>query len=374
MTISFAAGAQAAPDFSVADAAIERAIAAKECPGAVLVVGKGDEIVYSRAYGNKQVEPTTQPATVDTIYDYASLSKSVGCATSILILVDRGLIDLDAPVAKYWPAFGNHGKEKITVRMCLLHHAGLIPDNPMSDYDGTPADAFAKIAESTPKTEPGTHFAYSDVGLIVLGHVVELVSGKPLNVFAHDEIFEPLKMTETTYLPPAEWKPRIAPTEKRHGEWIIGEVHDPRSFALGGVAGHAGVFGTATDLSHWIRMINAGGVFEGKRILSEKIVAEMLKKEALPDGTGARGLGVDIDSSFSSCRGDRFDKDTTFGHTGWTGTMYWSDPVNDVYVILFSNRVHPDGSGDMKRVRKEVSTAVAEALLGPAAPQSTTQP
>ena len=362
-TLGGSLGLAAARDFSAADAAIERAIVDHQMPGAVLLVGKGDAIVYEKAYGKRSLKPTTRPMTVDTIFDVASLTKSVACATSVMILVDQKRIDLDAPVAKYIPRFGNHGKEKITVRMLLLHRSGLIADNPMADY-ATAAQAIQRIMESTPKWEPGTHFTYSDVGFIVLGELVKHVDGRPLDVFAPEMIFSPLKMTETRYLPPAEWKPRIAPTEQRKGEWIIGEVHDPRAFALGGVAGHAGLFSTARDLSRWLRMLNAGGEVEGKRILSESIVKQMLTEDTLPDGTGSRGLGVDIASSFSSCRGTRFDKGATFGHTGWTGTMYWSDPVNDIYVILLSNRVHPDGKGDLKQVRSEVSTAVAEALLG----------
>lgn len=365
LPLLMATRALAAPDFSAADAAIEHAIADHQMPGAVLLVGKGDAIVYEKAYGNRSLKPSVVPMTTDTIFDLASLTKSIATATSVMILVDRHQIDLDAPVAKYIPEFANHGKEKITVRMLLLHHGGLVPDNPQSDFDHGPEEAWKKIFESTPKWEPGTHFAYSDVGFLVLGELVHRVSGKPVNQFAHDEIYVPLGMNQTTYLPPTSWKPRIAPTEERHGQWIVGEVHDPRAYALGGVAGHAGLFSTARDLSRWVRMLNNGGELDGKRILSEAIVKQMLTKDALPDGTGARGLGVDIDSSYSSCRGKRFDKDTTFGHTGWTGTMYWSDPVNDVYVILLSNRVHPDGKGDLKKVRSEVSTAVAEALLGP---------
>ena len=371
LTTSLAAAA--GPDFSAADAAVERAIAAKECPGAVLLVGKGDEIVYEKAYGSRSVQPTTQPMTTDTIFDLASLSKPIGCATSVMILVDRGLIDLDAAVASYIPEFGNNGKEKITVRMLLLHHGGLIPDNPMSDYVGTREEMIARIYASKPRWEPGTHFAYTDVGFIVLGELVHRVSGKPLNEFARDELFAPLGMNETSYNPPVDWKPRVAPTEKVSGEWRVGVVHDPRAFALGGVAGHAGVFSTARDVSRWIRMLNAGGRLDGKRLLSEETVRKMLTKDALPDGTGGRGLGVDIDSSFSSVRGKRFDKGTTFGHTGWTGTSLWSDPHHDVYVILLANRVHPDGKGDMKRVRSEVATIVAETLLGPST-QPVTRP
>jgi CubicO group peptidase (beta-lactamase class C family) len=219
---------------------------------------------------------------------------------------------------------------------------------------------------SKPKWEPRTRFAYTDVGFIVLGELVARVDGRRLDAFAREEIFKPLAMNDTSYLPPAEWKPRIAPSEKRNGDWIIGEVHDPRAYALGGVAGHAGLFSTATDVSKWVRMLNAGGISEGKRILSESIVKRMLTVQYLPDGTGGRGLGVDIDSSYSSPRGERFDKGATFGHTGWTGTSYWSDPTADVYVVLLTNRVHPDGKGDVKSLRTKVATACAETVLGKA--------
>jgi CubicO group peptidase (beta-lactamase class C family) len=368
MTFVTLATAQTNPvyDFSAAEKAIAEAIQAKECPGAVLLVGKGVEIVYLNAFGNRAVEPTPVPMTVDTIFDMASLSKSIGCATSVLILADRGKIDLAQPVATYVPEFGNNGKESITVEDLLLHRGGLIPDNPMADYVGSREEMIARIMSSKPKWEPRTRFAYTDVGFIVLGELVARVDGRRLDAFAREEIFKPLAMNDTSYLPPAEWKPRIAPSEKRNGDWIIGEVHDPRAYALGGVAGHAGLFSTATDVSKWVRMLNAGGISEGKRILSESIVKRMLTVQYLPDGTGGRGLGVDIDSSYSSPRGERFDKGATFGHTGWTGTSYWSDPTADVYVVLLTNRVHPDGKGDVKSLRTKVATACAETVLGKA--------
>jgi CubicO group peptidase (beta-lactamase class C family) len=221
-------------------------------------------------------------------------------------------------VATYLPEFGNNGKELITVEDLLLHRGGLIPDNPLSEYVGTREQMIEKIMQSKLKWEPRTHFAYTDVGFEVLGELVHRIDGRPLDQFAREELFIPLGMTETMYQPPAELRSRIAPTEKRDGEWIVGVVHDPRAFALGGVAGHAGLFGSAADVSKWVRMINSGGVHDGKRVLSEAMVARMLTLQALPDGTGGRGLGVDIDSSFSSPRGDRFNRGTTFGHTGWT--------------------------------------------------------
>ena len=226
-----------------------------------------------------------------------------------------------------------------------------------------------------PQSEPGTKFVYTDVGPIVLGELVHRVSGKRLDEFARDAIFKPLGMSQTSFAPLDEERlKRTAPTEKRDGRLMLGEVHDPRSYALGGIAGHAGLFGTAEDASKWCRMLINGGELDGKRILSAETVAEMTKMRCLPDGTGCRGYGVDIDTSFSSCRGERFARGTTFGHTGYTGTMFWIDPVNKVYFTLLTNRVHPDGKGDVKALRKQVATIVAEALLGPATQPSVPSP
>lgn len=354
-------------DFRGIDAAAGRAIAARELPGAVVLVGRGDAIAYERAYGSRSLKPTTRPMEPDTIFDLASLSKSVATATSVLILADRGRIDLDEKVATYLPEFGNHGKEAITVEQLLLHHGGLIADNPQSDFDDGAAAGIAKIMASGLKYEPGKGYIYSDVGFIVLGQLVERVGGTPLDQFARDEVFAPLGMTETTYKPPAAWRDRIAPTEQRKGQWIVGEVHDPRAYAMGGVAGHAGVFSTAHDLSRWVRMLCDGGQLDGKRILSEAMVRRMLTPKSLPDGKGTRGLGVDVDSPYApSPRGNRFDVGTTFGHTGYTGTSFWCDPAAKAYVIVLTNRVHPtDAAGKVAQLRREVATIAAEELLGP---------
>src|SRR5688572_8391338 len=353
-----------------ADGAIEDAIAARKCPGAVLLVGCGDNVVYLKAYGNRAVEPDPVPMTTDAVFDLASMTKPMATATSVLILTERGKIDLHAPVATYIPEFGQNGKDTITVEHLLLHRGGLIADNPMKDYADGPQLAMQRIWQLKPTSEPGTKFVYTDVGPIVLGELVHRVSGKRLDEFARDEIFKPLGMSETSFAPLDEDRlKRCAPTEKRNGRFMLGEVHDPRSYALGGIAGHAGLFGTAEDASKWCRMLINGGELDGKRVLSANTIAEMAKMRCLPDGTGCRGYGVDIDTSFSSCRGQRFARGTTFGHTGYTGTMFWVDPVNKVYFILLTNRVHPDGKGDVKELRSKVATVVAEALLGP-----TTQP
>ena len=324
-------------NFAGVDAAVARAIDEGKCPGAVVLVGDGDAVAYFRAYGDVSVQPTTRPMRDDAIFDLASLSKVVGTATSAMVLLDRGLIDLAAPVAKYLPEFGNNGKAAITVEQLLTHTSGLVADNPMTDYVDGPAKAIERIMASKPASPVGSKYVYSDVNFIVLGKLVERVGGKPLDRFAHDEVFAPLGMTDTAYNPPAAWRDRIAPTEKRNGAWIVGEVHDPRAYALGGVAGHAGVFSTARDVARWVRMINNGGALDGTRILSEATVKNMLTPRPLPDGKGSRGLGVDVDSPYApSPRGDRFPAGTTFGHTGWTGTSLWSDPA------VKRVRRHPD--------------------------------
>ena len=346
-----------------ADQQIEKAIEAGKIPGAVLLVGRGDDIVYRKAYGNRVVEPQTAKMAADTIFDMASVSKVVGCATSIMLLVERGQVNLTDRVAEYIPEFGVNGKEDVTIEQLLLHRGGLVPDNPLSDYEGTPAESLARVYALAPVYEPGARYKYSDVGYIVLGELVRIVDGRPLDQFAREEIFEPLGMTDTSYSPPASWRQRCAPTEKRGGEWIVGEVHDPRAYALGGVAGHAGLFGTADDLSRWCRMILKGGTLDGKRVLSEMTVREMTRSRSLPDGTGCRGYGVGIGSHTWSARGNLFEEGTTFGHTGWTGTLFWIDPWHDCYVILLTNRVHPDGKGSAIDLRQRVLTVVASAII-----------
>lgn len=347
------------------DRVIEEAISRKGIPGGVLLVERGGQMVYLKSYGNRAVQPAVAPMTVETVFDLASLSKSVGCATSIMILAERGKVRLSDPVAHYIPAFAANGKEKFTVEDLLLHRGHLIPDNDIDDYKDGPAVAWEKIFALKPTKLPLRHFTYSDVSYIVLGKLVEVVDGRSLDQFAREEIFKPLGMNHTTYNPPADWKALCAPTEQREGRWMVGEVHDPRAYALGGVAGHAGVFSTAGDLQRFCRMILNGGELEGKRILKRETVAEMTKVRCLPDGSGCRTYGFDVRTGYSSARGERFESMTTFGHTGFTGTMFWMDPKNDCFIVFLTNRVHPDGKGEIVALRKRVSTLVGEALLGP---------
>jgi uncharacterized protein YbbC (DUF1343 family)/CubicO group peptidase (beta-lactamase class C family) len=386
-----------------ADQAIQKTIDAGDIPGAVLIVGRGDrtggQVLYHRAFGKRALQPEPKPMTLDTIFDLASLSKSVGCASSVMVLVEQGKIKPQEKVATYLPEFGKNGKEAITVAHLLLHQGGLIPDNSIKDYDAGPAAAWEKICDLKVQTPPGTAFKYTDVGFITLGKLVEKVSGQPLDQFAAEHVFGPAGMADTGYHPTAgnpsvngptagAWAAKLAeraaPTEKRDGRWMIGNVHDPRAFALGGVAGHAGVFSTAADVGRFCRMLLNGGTIDGRQVLKPATVAEMTQPRPLAvekvgrreGGPAVRTYGFDVDTGYSSPRGERFDRGTTFGHTGFTGTSLWVDPVNDCYVVLLTNSVHPDGKGHATPLRRLVGTIAAEALLGPAPatqPAATTQ-
>jgi CubicO group peptidase (beta-lactamase class C family) len=360
---------------SESKAAIDRAVAAaielRMTPGAVVVAGRSDGVVFEKAYGTTIYNPSARPMTLDTVFDVASLSKVVGGATSVMLLVDEGKISVTDPVSKYIEGMRVEDKKDITIEQLLLHRGGFIADNPMKDFNDGPEAAMKKIYTTKLKYKPGTSFEYSDNSFIVLGELVREAAGEALDQFAKKKIFDPLKMTSTTYNPPKEWNERFAPTEKRDGQWISGEVHDPRAHALGGVAGHAGVFSTGPDLARFCRMILSKGELDGVRILKESTVAEMLKSRCITDPKDqkkeyCRGYGFDVATTYSGGpRGERFEKGSTVGHTGYTGTSFWLDPHNDAFVILLTNRVHPDDDAEIKMLRKRIATIVAEALLGP---------
>ncbi|HOB73926.1 MAG TPA: DUF1343 domain-containing protein [Phycisphaerae bacterium] len=348
-----------------AERLINSAIDRGDIPGGVLLVGRGDTTLYRKAFGSRAVLPERVPMTEDTIFDLASVSKVVGCATSVMLLLERGQINLTDRVAKYIPAFAANGKDQVTVEHLLLHRSGLIPDNSLRDYTGTPEQSLAAIYNLKLSYQPGTAFVYSDLGYIVLAELVRIIDGRPLDVFAREEIFLPLGMNDTWYNPPAALKPRCAPTEQRNGRWMIGEVHDPRAYALGGVAGHAGLFSTVDDLARWCRMILNLGTLDGKRVLSEMTVREMVRPRCLADGSNCRGYGFDTRSAYSSARGNLFEAGTTYGHTGFTGTMFWIDPHHNAYVIFLTNHVHPKdkGSSNIVDLRRRVITTVASAII-----------
>jgi uncharacterized protein YbbC (DUF1343 family)/CubicO group peptidase (beta-lactamase class C family) len=346
------------------DTAIRDAIAKGETPGAVVLVEYEDRVALRRAYGSRALEPAREPATPDTVYDIASLTKSVATAPSVMILVEEGKVRLGDPVVRYIPEFGSGGgdRAKVTVEQLLTHRAGFPPDDPLDLYTGTPDEIFARKYALPLQSSPGESFIYSDVGYEVLGELVRRVSGQRLDEFAAERIFRPLGMIHTTFLPLAHGIPasRIAPTERRDGRMLRGEVHDPRASALGGVAGHAGVFSTADDLARFCRMLLAGGRQGGARVLSPLGVEALTRPRFYGDGD-VRALGFDMATAYSRNRGDLFPLGS-FGHTGFTGTSLWIDPASRTFVVFLSNRLHPSGMGDVNRLRALVATIAAAAI------------
>ena len=350
------ARAPAADEFASLTQPIEEAIAEKKLPGCVVVVGRREEVLLTRAYGSRSILPEATPMTTDTVFDLASLTKPIATATSIMILVERGLVSLDAPASRYVPELAT--LPPFTVRQLLLHESGLVADTALDDYTRGPAEAMKRIAAHRMAAQPGERFIYSDVGFIVLGEIVHRVSGQDLATFAAREIFAPLGMTETGFLPPADLRKRAAPTEWRDagaGGWMLGDVHDPRAWALGGVAGHAGVFSTATDLAQFARAMLGRGALDGHRIFSPATADLFFARE--PSG---RTLGWDAASPYAKHFAPVFSPHA-FGHGGFTGTALWVDPDKDLFIVFLSNRVHPDGTGQVNPLIGDIAELAVQA-------------
>jgi len=316
---------------------------------------------YHRAYGSRALKPERETMTEDTIFDAASLTKVLATTPSIMLLIERGKIKLDEPVKTYFPEFAANDKDGVTIRHLMTHTAGLRPGfgSAFSGYEKGIELACAEKLQS----KPGTEFKYSDISFVVLGEVVRLVSGKKLNEFAVEEIYRPLKMNDTQFLPPSEKLPRIAPTEQRGEDMLRGKVHDPKSGKMGGVAGHAGLFTTAADMARFARMMLNSGTLDGVQIFKSDTVKLMTRVQS-PEGVrGHRGLGWDIDTGYSR-RGTLFPVGISYGHTGFTGTSIWIDPFSQAFVIFLSNRVHPDGKGNVLALQSLLGTLAAQSLIG----------
>lgn len=357
--------------FADIDRLVSEAIAAKQTPGAVVLIGHADAIVFEKAYGHRAVTPTVEPMTLDTIFDLASLTKPIATTTAMMRLIEQGRVRLNDPVATHVPGFERYGKGGITVRHLMTHVSGLRPDVDLHPWEGY--DAAIELArDEVPTSAPGERIVYSDINFFLLGDIVARVSGVPLDQYVHREIFQPLAMNDTGFNPPASQRSRIAPTERcatagstpcntPDAPPLRGIVHDPTARRMGGVAGHAGLFGTAHDLSRFARMLLNGGRLGNARILSAATVTRMIAPSTPPSLANVRGLGWDIDSSFSANRGELFPIGS-YGHTGFTGTSLWIDPSSNSYVIFLSNRIHPDGGGDVTPLRARVATVAAAAL------------
>ena len=344
--------------FSTVDAVVQSAVNRGEIPGAVLVVGHAGKVVHRQAFGSRALEPRQEPMTPDTIFDLASLTKPF-TAVCVMRLVEHGQVRLNDPVARYLPEFARNGKQEITVRQLLTHFSGLPADLDLKASWSGHAQALQLAYDAQPVIPPGSGFLYSDVNYIVLGELVARVSGMPLDKYAAEHIFLPLKMETTRFNPPAEWRPRIAPTARdEHGAMLRGVVDDRSARRMGGVAGHAGLFSTADDLARFAQaMLDRDG-----RLLSAAAIEKMTTPQQPANSTVLHGLGWDIDSPYSTNRGELLPVGS-FGHTGFTGTSLWIDPATQTYIILLSNAIHPTGTNNDKvSLRTRVANAVAAGL------------
>lgn len=359
------------------DDLVTQAIGDAKLPGAVVLVGRGDRILFHKAYGNRAVAPQREPMTLDTIFDLASLTKVVATTTSMMILVETGQVRLNDTVASFIPEFGKYGKDRVTVRDLMTHTSGLRPDVDLGD-PWVGADTAIKLAAEEVLSPAPHRFVYSDINFFLLGEIVARVSKTPLETFAHDRIFAPLGMKDTTFKPAPALRARIAPTETCRatqapcdvapaapdagvGVALRGVVHDPTARRMGGVAGHAGLFSTAADLAIFCRMLLDGGAVGTARVLSPLTVSRMTSPAGPAAEPNVRGLGWDFDSSFSANRGELLPIGS-FGHTGFTGTSLWIDPATRLFVVFLSNRVHPGGGGDVTPLRARVATLAASAI------------
>lgn len=367
----FSHSVHAAETRSLSDASARRieelvnaAISEKKMPGCVVGVGDSNGLYFLRAYGNKRVEPAIEPMTTDTVFDMASITKPVATGSSIMKLIEQGKLRPQDKVIDFFPEFGVKEKNTITVLDLLVHRSGLIPDNALADYKNGPEVAWQKICD-LPLTAPvGTAFKYSDVNFIVLGKIVEKLSGKDLNQFVRSEVFEPCGMQESGFLPPDALKQRAAPTEKRNDAWIQGEVHDPRAFELGGIAGHAGLFSTAADIGKYAQMVlNNGSVVKtdgaSQQVFAPNTLRLMRQGVSVPGGV--RGMSWDKQTGFSTNKGDLLSSEA-IGHGGFTGTVLWIDPAQDLFFVFLSNRVHPDGKGLVNPLAGKLLNVVASDL------------
>jgi uncharacterized protein YbbC (DUF1343 family)/CubicO group peptidase (beta-lactamase class C family) len=345
------------PRLASLDRIVEDAIQDGQVPGAVLLVWHDGQVVYRKAFGNRSIEPRREAMTVDTVFDIASLTKVVATTVAVMQLVQKGDIRVNEPVAKYLPEFAQNGKEDVTIRQLLTHFSGL-PEvlDLMQPWQGR--DTALQMAYGEKLIHPpGTRFLYSDIDFIVLGALVERISEMPLDQYCRQHIFTPLAMAQTRFLPPPSWLMKIAPTQfDEHDHMLRGLVHDPAARRMGGVAGHAGLFSTADDLSKFAQFLLAGGP-----VLSPLMIEKMTTPQQPPTAPVLRGFGWDIDSPFSSNRGDLLPVGG-FGHTGFTGTSMWIDPTTRTYIILLTNAVHPRGKGSAVALRSKIATAVAAEL------------
>lgn len=342
--------------------AVQAEIESGHIPGAVVLIGERGRVVYRRAFGERALQPDRTSMTTDTVFDLASLTKVLATTAAVMQLAETDRLKLDDPVLNYWPEFAQNGKDGITVEELLTHTSGLRPDLNLNEVWSGSEAVEARILAEHPIHPPGTQFTYSDINFIVLGELVRRVSGEPLDVYTARHVFRPLGMADTGFRPSESMRPRIAPTDVQDGVLRWGEVQDPTAHRMGGVAGHAGLFGTADDLAIFAEMLLNGGSLNGIRILSPDSVVRMTAPRSLPGGA-QRGLGWDISSPYAGGQDLAFGAGS-YGHTGYSGTSLWIDPKRESFLIILTSRLHPNGQGDAKPVRQRIAQ-IAAAAAGP---------
>ncbi|WP_309670817.1 serine hydrolase [Gemmatimonas sp.] len=343
---------------STIDRVVQRGVDAGGYPGASVVVGRKGYSVLSRGFGALDWSGRTRVSSQESIYDLASLTKVVATTTAIMVLYDAGKVDIDAPVSRYLPDFSGGLRDQVTVRHLLTHRAGLPAGRELWRIAKTPAEARAAVLASPIQCAPGNCYEYSDLGADLLGFVAEAASGQKLDTFLERTVFAKLGMSDTHFRPDAMSAGRTAPTEiaPPRGYPLRGEVHDENAYALGGVAGHAGLFSTAEDLSVFAQMLLDGGVYNGVRVVSDSAVALFTKRAA-----GHRALGWDTCDGGAGC--GQYMSERAFGHTGFTGTSLWIDPDRQMFVILLTNRVHAARARRPSKVIADVRNDLADAAV-----------
>jgi len=342
---------------------VQKAIRTGQVPGAVILIGNREKVLYRCALGLRASKPKKVAMTMDTIFDLASLTKVIATTTAVVQLIETGKVDLDDIVAKHWEEFSRNGKEQITVRHLLTHYSGLRPGLELNpDWSGY-KEGLKRIVDEKPISIPGTLFTYSDINFQILGEVIQRISGQSLDQYCDEHIFSPLGMKDTCFKPPPDLHHRIAPTQwdRAKGQMSWGTVHDGVASRMGGVSGHAGLFSTAEDLSIFARMILNKGNFHDVKILDPSTVEMMTLPQSPSDRIPLRGLGWDIDGPFASNRDELFPAGS-YGHTGFTGTGIWIDPISETYVIILTSRLHPSGKGNADPLRSQILSVVNGAV------------
>lgn len=351
-------------NFEIVDQIMYSAVTDSVFPGAVLLFGIDQEVLYNKAFGNYTYDKNSQKIKTNSIFDLASVTKVVATTSAAMMLVNEEKLSLDGKVISYLPEFNNNGKENVTIRNLLLHNSGLAAFKKYYDQFSSGEEVLNDIMNLPLNTPPGEKFVYSDLGMITLQKVIEKITGQTIDEFLEQNLFSQLEMNKTMYSPSKELITECVPTELDNFyrmRLLQGEVHDERAYLLDGVAGHAGLFSTAEDLSVFVRMLLNGGIYNGHEFIDSAIIENWTTKQSEQSD---RGLGWDTKTVDGYSSAGNFFSKNSFGHTGYTGTSVWVDKENKLFLILLSNRVHPTRQNrKISKFRPVIHDAVYNSLF-----------